>query len=306
MKHYRLIFLFFVACLTSCTVVQYVNVPVNYGPKIFFHPDTTHVLVINHYTVDSAKFKSRKKLGVFKAGAYSAVKCAATQIGFLAGVRVTNLVDSVNFVANNDSIKVLAEKYKAKYILALDEFNAGITLDNVESYDGGQTAYYNTIVKVGFTLYENNGIFFKKLGGIANDPQSDGEYPGLMASLLVHPTIGGNGFSINNSACNATLDALKDYLPYTITNRRPLYTDDDDLKNATTQILAGKFDLAFKILNPLIDGKNPSTASKAAYNLAVVYEAQGDLDEAETLAKLSNQKQQNDYAIKLIADLIKE
>lgn len=305
-KRYSLIFILFITCLTSCTVVQYVNVPVNYGPKIFFNPDTTHILVINRYDVDSTKFKSRRKLTAFKAAAYSAVKCAATQVGFLKGVRVSNLVDSLNFVPNTDSIKLLAAKYKARYVLSLDHFTAGIALESVANYDGGQTAYYNTNVKVGFTLYESNGIYFKKLEGEATEPQSDGEYPGLLASLFVHPTVGGNSSSLNNAACNAALDALKDYLPYTIANNRPLFTDGDDLKNSATFILAGKFDEAFKILNPLIDGKNPSTASKAAYNLAVVYEAQGDIDEAEDLAKLSNQKQQNDYATTLIADLIKE
>ena len=71
-------------------------------------------------------------------------------------------------------------------------------------------------------------------------------------------------------------------------------------------ILAGRFDLAFKILNPIIDGPDLKQASRAAYNLAVVYEAQGDIVEALDLAKLSNQKQQNDYATTLIAALIKE
>jgi lipopolysaccharide biosynthesis regulator YciM len=70
--------------------------------------------------------------------------------------------------------------------------------------------------------------------------------------------------------------------------------------------LKGKFDIAYKILNPLIDGKDLKLASQAAYNLAVVYESQGDIDEALDLAKLSNQKQQNNYATVLIAELIKE
>nr|WP_255486721.1 DUF6340 family protein [Mucilaginibacter sp. SP1R1] len=114
------------------------------------------------------------------------------------------------------------------------------------------------------------------------------------------------GFSINNVARNAGLDALKDYLPYTITNYRPLYNETDELKASVVQILAGKFDIAYKILNPLIDGKDPKLAGKAAYNLAVVYEAQGDIDEALDLAKLSNQKMQSEYATTLIAELIKE
>jgi tetratricopeptide (TPR) repeat protein len=263
-------------------------------------------LVINRFVFDSTKIVNKRKLSVFKAGAYSAVSGAIGQLKLLPGVRITNLVDSVNFTANTDSVKQLAATYKANYVLTLDKFNAGIVLDNVQ-YDGyAQTAYYNTKAKVDFTLYESNGIYFKKLSGVADDPQSEGDYAGPLVSLLIHPTIKGNSISINASARNAALDALKDYLPYTITNNRPLYNQTDELQASVQQIMIGKFDRAFKILNPLIDGADLKLASRAAYNLAVVYEAQGDIEEALDLAKISNEKARNDYATVLIAELIKE
>jgi tetratricopeptide (TPR) repeat protein len=274
--------------LTSCNVVQYATVPVDYAPKLVLNHDTALILVVNKIAFDSTRISKRKIVGL-KAAAYSAVSSAQKQLKMLPGVKVISLVDSVQFNVSTDSVKHLATAYKANYILTFDEFNAGIALDGVQ-YDGNaQIAYYSAKAKANFTLYESNGIYFKKLKGVADEPE-DNRY--LSA--------------INEASRNAALDALKDYLPYTITNYRPLYNQSDALQAGVTQILVGRFDKAFKILNPLIDGPDAKLASRAAYNMAVVYEAQGDIEEALTLAKLSNQKQQNNYATILIAALIKE
>ena len=289
MKLFKLICILFIAGLTSCNVIQYATVPVDYAPKQIFNPDTTHILLVNKVAFDSTKI-SKRKIMALKAAAYAAVAGAEKELKLLPGVKVTSLIDSLHFTPNGDSVKFLAKTYKANYVLTFDDFNAGIVLDNVQ-YDGNaQIAYYNTKAKVDFTLYENNGIYFKKLKGVAEEPQDNGN----------------RGFSVNGAAREAALDALKDYLPYTITNYRPLYNGTDALESSVQQILKGKFDIAYKILNPLIDGKDLKLASQAAYNLAVVYESQGDIDEALDLAKLSNQKQQNNYATVLIAELIKE
>jgi len=289
-KLIKLIYIFFVvACLTSCGVTQYATVPVDYAPKLAFHPDTTHILLVNRLAFDSTKI-SKRRIAILKAAAYSAVSGIEKQLKQLPGIKVTNLVDSVTFAANTDSIKLLAANYKTNYVLTFNTFNAGIVLDNVEYENNTQVAYYNMKAKVGLTLYENNGIYFKKLTGTAEEPTDSR----------------GNGVSLFTTAHDAGLDALKDYLPYTITNNRPLNSQGAALQQSVAQIQKGRFDLAFKILNPLIDGPDPKLASRAAYNLAVVYEAQGDIDEALELAKLSNQKQANDYATVLIAALIKE
>ena len=288
MKLFKFICILIVVGLTSCNVVQYATVPVDYAPKLVFRTDTANILVVNKLAFDSTRI-SKRKIIALKTAAYNAVKSAEKELKMLPGVKVTSLIDSVSFAANTDSVKHLAATHKVNFILTLDDFNAGVVLDNVQ-YDGNaQIAYYSAKARATFTLYESNGIYFKKLKGTAVEPE-DNRF----------------AFSINEAARSAALDALKDYLPYTITNYRPLYNQSDILKAGVQQILAGRFDRAYKILNPLIDGADTKLASRAAYNMAVVYEAQGDIEEALTLAKLSNQKQQNDYAAVLIAALIKE
>lgn len=305
MKRFAPFFILISVLLVSCSVPQYVTVPVNYGPKLGFRHDTTTIVIINRFKPDSIKVRDNRKKAAFKAGAYTAIATAADQLKYLKGVNTIKLADSLNLAVSTDSVKMLAAKYKAHYVLTLDNFNTGIYVDN-SIYDGNQVVYYTTKVKTGFTLYESNGLYFKKLSGMADVPQNNEGYPGGFASLFFHPTINGSIPAINAAAREATLDALKDYLPFSISNDRPLYADSGPLESSVAQIKAGKFDLAFKVLNPLIDGTDVKLASKAAYNLAVVYEAQGDIEEALKTAKLSNEKNQNEYAKALIVDLMKE
>lgn len=303
-KRFAPFFILIIAFLTSCNVAQYVTVPVNYGPKMGFRHDSTTIVVINRYKPDSIKIRDQRRLTVLKKMAVTSLQTAATQLKYLRGVRIINIVDSLNYAVNTDSVKFLASKYGAHYVLALNDITAGIYAEN-SYYNGNVSTYYTTKVKTILNLYENNGLYSKRLSGMAEVPQ-DEVYSGGFAALFYRPSYRSSIPTLTIATQNATLDALKDYLPFSISNERPLYTDGEALQSSAALIKAGKFDLAFKILNPLIDGADVKLASKAAYNLAVVYEAQGDIEEALKTAKLSNDKRRSEMAQALIADLMKE
>ncbi|GAA3974596.1 tetratricopeptide repeat protein [Mucilaginibacter dorajii] len=305
MKRFFLFFIPVIACLTSCDVVQYVTVPVNYGPKTGFSLDTSTIVVVNKFNADTlSKVKDPRRVNVLKKMGVTALTTAANQLKFLPRVGIINLVDSVTYLPNDDSVKFLAKKYKANYVLVLNDVSAGVYTET--SYNQGMAyTYYATKVKTRFALYESNGIYSKKLNGMAEVPQ-DEAYNGGFSSLFYRPTYRSSIPALSRATADATLDAFKDYLPYSITNDRPLYGGGDMLESSVAHIKAGKFDLAFNILNPLIDGPDKKLASKAAYNLAVVYEAQGDIEEALKTAKISNDKNRNDFANALIVDLMKE
>jgi tetratricopeptide (TPR) repeat protein len=246
---------------------------------------------------DSTRNRGKRVLTTFKAAAYTAINNAAIQLHALPGVKVVQLVDSVNFTANTDSVKFLAKKYKASYVLAFEDFKGESKLKQ-DYYNGMPSVYRVSVVNTSFTLYEANGIYFRKLNGEAEI--NDNNTYGSASSLLAH------GGPLFDAIRNSALDALKDYLPYTDYHDRPLYANGDQLSSSVELIKAGKFDKAFQLLNPLIDGPDLKLASRAAYNLAVVYEAQGDIEAALDVAKISNQKQPNDFAKAIIVDLMKE
>ncbi|WP_290308139.1 DUF6340 family protein [Mucilaginibacter flavus] len=305
MKRFFLFFIPVIVCLASCNVVQYVTVPVNYGPKTGFSLDTSTVVIVSRFNPDtSSKVKDPRRISVLKKMGVTALSTAANQLKYLPKVGIINLVDSVTFIPNADSVKVLAKKYKANYVLELNDVSAGVYTET--SYNQGMAyTYYATKVKTRFSLHESNGVYSKKLSGMAEVQQDEG-YGGGFSSMFYRPTYRSTIPALNRAIADATLDAFKDYLPYSITNDRPLYGGGDMLESSVNHIKAGKFDLAYNILNPLIDGPDKKLASKAAYNLAVVYEAQGDIEEALKTAKLSNDKNRNDFANALIVDLMKE
>jgi hypothetical protein len=300
---------FFVALfflLSGCAVMQYantpyVNIPLEYSPKLLLKPGNITVLLINQYDLSTTKNYTKRKLAALEAGAYSSIKFAENQLKQLPNTKTISLVDSAQFVVNTDSIKFLSAKYHADYVLVLNKFAASVDLDNVDN----STAYYNSNVQIGFMLYESDGIHFKKLNGQAIQAQPETPYAGLLGSLIIHPTVGGSRETINVAAQNATQNALQDYLPYHMSNQRPLYND-EIFRPAVKEILASNFDKADTLLKPFLKNADTIIVSKAAYNMAVVYEGQGDIDFALYFANLSLKKAKNDFATNLLKDLENE
>lgn len=287
--------------LISCKTPLYVSVPVKYTPRYYFNKDTTTIALVNQFDANALKIGNKKKLGAIKAGAYTALKSAGMQLEQLQHVKTINLADSADFKPNTDSVRLIAKKYKADYVLVLKNFSAGIGISDISN----STTYYDTNVSVNFLLYESNGVYYKKLNGAANDPKSDEPYNGLLAAIIFQPTVGRNKAAINGATEHAVQNALQDYFPYTITNNRPLYND-DFLIPAAKEILAQNFDKADSLLQPFLQDKDKRRASKAAYNLAVVYEAEGDIDAAMDLAQQSSDLYSNQFATAILYDLKQE
>jgi hypothetical protein len=282
--------------LNYCFAQQYVDVQIKYAPKLALSPGPNLVLLINQFDCTKTTLKDQKAIDVIKAGIYTSIKYAGEQLKQLPEVKVINLVDSAQLTLNTDSINLLALKYHASYVLMLKGFKA----DFAVTYDTNMLINYNMLVKVNFVLFESNGIYFKKLNGETEDPLP---MASLLASLHVYPAIKKNKKIIIISARHAVLDALQDYLPNNIS--RPLYTD-KIFAPANIQMTTGNFKAGCTLLTPFLQDSDALTVYKAAYNLAVAYEGDGDIEKAIDMAKLSLAKVYNPFAANLLEDLQKE
>jgi hypothetical protein len=300
MRSVKLIILILATFLSACSYQKYVHVQLNYTPKSFFRPDSTTVLLVNKFDPDTLKIVNIKKLAVIKAGAFTSAKYAEKLLSQLPNIKIINLVDSADFHANTDSIKQLALKYNANYVLSLHNFNTDIILSDIQR----PSFYYNTITVIGFNLYENNGLCVKELNGLANDFQSEMGL-GLMAAMVAHPSVKDNKASIITSAQHATQDALKSYTSYSISRKRPLYIN-SRLQPATEEIFAGNFKKADTLLQPFLKSNRKRIASLAAYNMAVIYESEGKIDSAIYMAHQSLYKFRGLHAAEILNDLNKE
>jgi len=290
-----IIALFFLA---SCETAVYVSVPVEYTPATYFPKDSITIVLVNQFDVKGLKINNKKKIEAIRAGAYTAIKAAKNQLEQLHHMKVIMLVDSAGMKVNTDSIKLIARLYKATYVLSLKNFAASIDMDA----PGYSPTFYNTDVSVNFLLYESNGIYYKKLNGVAVDPKSDKLSEALLASISVNPSLGSNKTAIVATAAHAAQNALSEYFPYKIVHNRPLYTD-KFLMPAVKQIQAQNFETADTLLRPFLKDKVKERKSKAAYNLAVALEARGYIEDAADMARLSGDTNYNEYATAILYDL---
>jgi len=298
MKILKFAGLILIAFLSACEVTRFVPVQVEYSARTLFRPDSTSILLIDQFDLSHQTKYNKRQLSVIKSGVLASVKYAQAQLIKLPNVKVISLVDTSGFITNKDSVKDLALKYHADYVLALQGFGAGIDLGAMDY----STVSYNSNVEVHYKLFANGGVIYKNLDGSVNQALPDLPNLGFFGNLIVTPGIGGNRKSIVSLAEQATQMALQDYLPYTITHSRPIYND-DWLQPAIQQIYAGNFEKADTLLKPFLKDANAKTASKAAYMLAIVYEAEGDVNLAVDLAQQSWDKFNNLYAQAILNDL---
>jgi hypothetical protein len=307
MKYLKTLIIVSIVFLSGCATVTVAEAQprefafsLDFQAKYSFKPDTTTLLVINQVDLSKKKVNA-KSLEVMRAGAFTAIKFAGEQLDALPHMKIINLVDSVSFNISTDSIKHLAAKYHSDYTLALTDYTADVFAEG----DYGTQPNYYTYANVKFTLFEGNGTFYKKLNGAATLAQSRRPNESVLSSLFVHPTLIKNKDSVNLASKTAALVALRDYVPHSETVKRPLYND-DDLKPMVDEIFAENFSKADTLSRPIINGKDLIMAAKAAYNMAVVCEAQGDFEEAIILARRSAAKYKNAYALELLNDLKSE
>jgi len=291
-----------VCCLSACEAPLYVSVPLNYEPTAFLPKDTTTIVTINQFDADKLQIGSKRKLSAIKAGAFVAIKAAARRFEDLPHVRTINLADSANFNADTSSIKSIAQKYKADYVLALKNYDFGVLAgDNINFKTS-----YNIYASVDFQLFENNGIYSKKMSGRFSTRKTEEQYMTITMNGLYNQEAGKGGAPVNSSAELAAGDALKEYFPYTIVHTRPVYID-DTLVPALNEIRLKNYVKADSLLQPLLRDNDPAKASRAAYVLAIAYEAQGNIEAAIDMVQQALDKDDsNQGAIDMMCDLREE
>jgi len=308
MKPLRVVLFSVLLFISSCGVDQYVATSTTHPPAFTFNADSTVIAVINGFDFDQLNLHNKKKLSIAKGGAFTSIAYVEDQLKQLHGVKVINLVaDSGYATLDSSSLKNIAAEHHADYVLALTKYYARFNSDNLQTYknDKGvevKTVDYKMDVTTNYTLYNKNGGVYNEFKGNTNDYTSTQQVPGVFWADIFGPGIKGNSAQVNNSAIHATQAALQGLFPSITTVNRAIYTD-DDLKNAADEMMAHNFKKADSLLQPLLLNQNAELAAKAAYNLAVVYEAQGDINRARDMVQISLDKNDNRKARTMYADI---
>ncbi|RKR80246.1 hypothetical protein BDD43_0342 [Mucilaginibacter gracilis] len=288
-------FALIIVFLSSCSTPSYVDLYITHLPKFTFKNSPAKVLVINLYDASQTGIKNTKKLNVLRNAAYASLNCVVDRLKQFSQVEIINLTEPNNITA--DSIPMLLNKHHAQYILALNYLTANFELDKIDDYgkDKLKNAQYNINTAVDYTFFNNEGGVISKLSGSSSHHEADMLVTNTFAAVAFGPSIKNNSIAVDNSAIDATGNMLQYFSQYTSIIQRPLYKN-DELENAVLAIQARYFERADSILKPMINDKNTRLASKAAYNLSVVYEAMGNTAAARDMATLSLNRNDNWYA----------
>lgn len=188
-------------------------------------------------------------------------------------------------------------------LLTLDHFDTfweqEVVREKDEDGDVTKTAYYTLFSKSDWTLYDSTGTILDH-ASLSRDElyNSRGVIRGLFA---VGPVISKAGPVINSLARQTGWDYWQRLAPQQISFVRPYYSI-KAFAPAAYRIAAGNWLEAIDLLKPLTEHKKRKEAGRAAYNMAVVYEAMGSIEEAKQWANVALEKN-NKLALMLLPEL---
>jgi hypothetical protein len=187
-----------------------------------------------------------------------------------------------------DSVSIICREAKANLVLALEAFSTYFDqVIEVEEYDDGsksRTAYFTLIVKAGFTLYNATGVRVDR--NMITESEMYLSRPALTGIYAIPPSLVKASGEINKLALAAGKDYVGRFYPSSEKVSRKLKTG-KEFTDAVAFCRFGNWPEAVKALMPLTESTNPKISGKAAYNLSVVYEAEGNASMSEYWLKKS-------------------
>jgi hypothetical protein len=255
------------------------------------------VVALNRYNPELLPYKREKKVDVYHKGALAAFAGALDAIDADITYRLV-AADSAAYASvgsrqdlTPSQVKTLYAEHPHHLLLSLDHFDVFFEQDveQVEDSDGdiSKIAHYTLVTKSSWTLYDSTGTVLDRVE-LSRDAlyNSRNVISGLLA---IGPAISKAGTFINSLAYDTGLDYWQRLSPQHISVVRAYYSN-KNLQPAASSMAAADWDKAIMLLKPLAEGLSKKESARAAYNLAVVYEAKGDLAEAKHWAKIAYDK----------------
>ena len=272
--------------------------------------DQWKVVAINRYNPEFQPFEQEEMEEVYAEGAREAFYGALDAI-WEDSTFVLVYSDSLNFrmqekgdSLSSEQLREIYQEYPYHLLLSLDHFELGMDEERVmvENSDGSVStvADYYLLVRSSWTLYDSTGNVLDKTSIIEEEPYQS--RPVFFGFLAIGPSLAKATPVINRMAWFTGYDYWSRLYPQPTTFIRPYYSW-GKLRNAAAAMSEEEWGTAISLLEPLAGGEK-KIAAKAAYNLAVVYEALGMIENAKYWASVANSKN-NPFAAYLLPELEK-
>lgn len=275
--------------MAGCTSQLYINTI--RPPVVAIDNNQWKVVLMNRFNPDLLPFDRERKIDVFTKGAYYAFQ-GALQAVYDDSTYLVVQLDTSNFLPPTPLLPLDASQ--AAYLYEQHPHHLILALENIEIFmeqetdrekdDEGnvsKTAYYTLVTRTHWALYDSTArILDKTILEEKTFYQSRAVISGLLA---VGPSLGKAGDAVNQLAWDSGYQYWQRLSPQPISYIRPYYSM-KNLEAAAALMAIQDWPAAIIALKPIAEG-GTKDAARAAYNLAVIYEAMGNMAEARRWAQ---------------------
>lgn len=296
--------------LHSCTSVLFINTTL--PPEVPVTNDQWKVVAINRFNPALLSINREKKEDVFAFGASEAFFGATEAIlqdptFSLAATDTTGTytAQAAGQQLTREQVQSIHRQYPHHLILTLDNLDAFFEQETVREKDSDgtvtKTAHYTLNTRTTWSLYDSTGTVLDNVTlSRAELYNSRGVLSGLLA---IGPSMSNAGPVLNRLAWQTGQDYWRRLHPKQINFERPYYSG-KHFTEAAHSMANSDWQKAVGLLTTVAENGSRKNAAKAAYNLAVVHEAKGDVTGAKQWARLSAEKG-NKLALLLLPELEK-
>lgn len=242
------------------------------------------VVVINRFNPEFLDYEKEEELAAVSTGAHEAFMGAVHAVLEDSTYLLVHS-DSANFTAHSKDEKLPAEAFRKIYqqhpyhlLLSLDHFDVGVVEEVEGSFNDtgtySQETYTSLLAKSTWTLYDSTGT---ELDSAV--VQADDYYPSGTRRQIAQRVVP----VIHTLAWYTGFDYWMRLSPSTINYDRPYYAK-GKMVEAGNYMASQNWEAAIADLKLIFAEGNKRDAGKAAFNLAVVYEALNAIEEAKRWA----------------------
>lgn len=275
---------------SSCTTLVTLETVV--PPVVHVSPEQWKVLVVNRFdTAGQTTSKNGNITEMLQNGAYQAAGGALGAVYNDSTFVLINADEAIRLPASEplsqDEARMLHTQYRPHLILTLDKFDAQLEkqVSTYEDEDGfrSKTADFDLVVTSNWSLYDSTGTLVDRAA------VQEKELYDSRAAISAGPALGKAGPVVNRLAIETGYNYWDRLYPKPQLLVRQVHLA-KTLNNATLQLMAGQFEQSVSSLLPLAQDPNNKHSAKAAYNLAIAYEAAGNMAQAAYWAQQAQQK----------------
>ncbi|WP_242928404.1 DUF6340 family protein [Pontibacter vulgaris] len=274
------------ALLFSCT--SQLIVETTKPPVVTVLPEQWKVVVLNNFDAKLLSTKKDSKVETYRQGALAAfdgvVNAVIDDSTFVlvhADSAFRGSASTSWNVLNREQILQLYKAHPYHLLVVLDNFETFFEQEIERSDEGNKTAHYTLNTHTGWTLYDSTGIALDQV--ILTNNTLYNSRSVISGLLAVGPSLTNATPTIESLAYETGQSYWQRFYPQRTYYSRIVYAP-QAFVDGVTYMHQQNWDKAIAVFKPFTSNKNRRLAGKAAYNLAIIYEALGNVTEAKKWA----------------------